>query len=106
MPLYSSSSWCVCRTGVVELDATLSSDFEQTADEAGDESTRRLLEQLGPDHAAAYRAALGLGDDMADAARVEDCDTTALSADTASEENTGKDGGNHSKIHIYEFRAR
>ena len=96
----------MCRLGVVELDATLSSDFEQTADDAGDESTRRLLKHLGPEHAAAYRAALGLSDDMVDVTSVEDDDTTALSASNASEENRGKNGGNHSKIHIYEFRAK
>ena len=96
----------MCRLGVVELDATLSSDFEQTADEPGDESTRRLLEHLGPEHAAAFRAALGLGDDMVDAASVEDGDTTTLSTSNASEENEGKNGGHHSKIHIYEFRPR
>ena len=86
------------------MDATLSSDFEQTADDAGDESTRRLLEHLGPEHAAAFRAALGLGDDIA--AGVEDDDTAALSARNASEENKGKNGGHRSKIHIHEFRPR
>jgi hypothetical protein len=90
----------------VELDATLSSDFEQTANEAGDESTNELLQRLGPEHAAAYRAALGLGEDMVEGSREGVDDIAAPIADDPSAENIHKDGGDHSKIHIYEFRAR
>ena len=88
--------------GVVELDATLASDFEQTIDE--DESTRKLLEQLDPQHAAAYRAALGLGDNSADTVEVKDAESGDAAPDVR--ERNERTSGVHSTIHIYEFRAR
>lgn len=92
------------RSGVVEIDATHASDFEQTTDE-DDESTRRLLEQLGPQHAAAYRAALGLSEGKVDSTGAQLNDTTA-DVGNPSEENARVHGEVNSRIHIYEFRSR
>ena len=92
------------RSGVVELDATHASDFEQTTDE-DDESSRRLLEQLGPQHAAAYRAALGLSEDKVYTTGVRAIDIAA-DVGNPSKGNARMHGEVNSKIHIYEFRSR
>jgi hypothetical protein len=97
-----------CRQlSVVELEAGIASDFERTDDDSEEEGggsggLASLLERLGPEHAAACRAALGEG--------LEETDTEAAGPETEAAGSGGgssetRSGGGR-QIHIYEFRVK